>query len=212
VTIQLGVIVALIGAVATIVASMLSPVAARLEAGSGLPQNGSNGGNGAQAGTSSSDGDVSTMAAGKRFYARPDFSSFPSCGRPCWLPIFPQTTESTQSVTQNWPCEYYNPQSDSSSCGRPPHRTQSQMWDPADPNSADRLLVVCQVRNGEDIRNANGQASAIWDAVAVPRSELVSTSALTALPAELVGAAGFYEAFAPDIWLGDSGWHKIQCR
>jgi hypothetical protein len=53
--------------------------------------------------------DVSTMKPGQRFYAVPNFYDFQSCGRPCWLPLYQLPTLQSERVTQNWPCEYYDP-------------------------------------------------------------------------------------------------------
>jgi len=163
--------------------------------------------------------DVSTMAPHHQFYAVPNFYFFPSCGRPCWLPLYQQPTEQSAFVTDGWPCEYYGPNySSEPSCTQPPtRRTTSVMADPADKDSGDRLLVVCQLRqpgNGQPaltIRNQNGQSSNIWDMVAVPASYISRDAPVAGKLSQVPGMPGFDEAFAPDIWLGNTGWHEIPC-
>lgn len=87
------------------------------------------------------------------------------------------------------------------------------MAEPAVRNSGDRVLVVCQVRvnTTQAIHNEVGQASNIWDMVAVPRADISSDSAAGRLK-QVAGMPGFYEAFGPDIWLGNTGWHDIPCK
>jgi hypothetical protein len=163
--------------------------------------------------------DVSTMAPHHQFYAVPNFYFFTSCGRPCWLPLYQQPTEQSAFVTDGWPCEYYGPNySSEPSCTQPPtQRTVAEMADPADKDSGDRLLVVCQLRqlgNGQPaptIRNQNGQSSNIWDMVAVPASYISRDAPVVGKLSPVPGMPGFDEAFAPDIWLGNTGWHQIPC-
>jgi hypothetical protein len=90
--------------------------------------------------------DVSTMAPKQQFYAEPNFYEFPACGRPCWLPLYESPTEQSALVTNNWPCEFYGPNTSTEpSCVQPPSgRTSAEMADPADKNSGDKLLVVCR--------------------------------------------------------------------
>lgn len=162
--------------------------------------------------------DVSTMALRHRFYAVPNFYYLPSCGRPCWLPLYQQPTQQSAFVTDGRPCEYYGPNhsSEPSCIQAPTRRTKSEMADPANKDSGDRLLVVCQLRqlsNGQalpTIHNQNGQGSNIWDMVAVPASYL-STDSPAGQLSPVPGMPGFDEAFAPDIWLGNTGWHGIPC-
>lgn len=160
--------------------------------------------------------DVSTMSPGHRFYAIPNFYELQSCGRPCWLPLYQSPTEHSAFVTDGWPCEYYGPNySSEPSCTRPPSRRKpSQMAHPAQRNSGDRVLVVCQVRGRatQTIGNEVGQSSNIWDMVAVPESHISSDSAAAGRLKHVPGMPGFYEAFGPDIWLGNTGWHDIPCR
>lgn len=159
--------------------------------------------------------DVSTMAAGRRFYAVPNFYEFQSCGRPCWLPLYESPTEQSAFVTDGWPCEYYGPNfSSAPSCTSPRvGRTPSQMADPSVRNSGDRVLVVCQVRvSATVIHNEAGKSSNIWDMVAVPESYISSDSAAAGRLNQVPGMPGFYEAFGPDIWLGNTGWHDIPCK
>jgi hypothetical protein len=162
--------------------------------------------------------DVSTMSPGHRFYAVPNFYEFQSCGRPCWLPLYQLPTLQSARVTDGWPCEYYGPNPSSEpSCTKPPAtRARSQMADPVVMNSGDRLLVVCQVtqigngRPAETISNSVEQSSNIWDMVAVPASYISPDSPAQGL-AQVPDMPGFYEAFAPDMWLGDTGSHDIPC-
>jgi hypothetical protein len=163
--------------------------------------------------------DVSTMAPKHKFYAIPNFYYLASCGRPCWLPLYEQPTEQSKFVTDGWPCEYYGPNDSSEpSCVTPPaRRTPDEMANPADKDSGDRLLVVCQLRQTSDgqalptIHNQDGQGSNIWDEVAVPEADISSDSPLASGLTQLPGMPGFDEAFAPDIWLGNTGWHGIPC-
>jgi hypothetical protein len=157
--------------------------------------------------------DVSTMAPGKRFYAVPNFYEDQGCGRPCWLPLYQQPTEASADVTQGWPCEYYQQDQTSSSptCVNPPAgRTAAEMVNPADKNSGDRVLVVCQVM-GEVIRDDGGQTSPYWDMVAVPRSEISPDSTALGHLDQVPHMPGYYEAYGPDIWLGNTKGHDIPC-
>lgn len=165
--------------------------------------------------------DVSTVAPGQRFYAAPNFYDFQSCGRPCWLPLYQRPTEKSPFVTDGWPCEYYEPDSTSSGsfCLKPPPgRGPNEMADPAIRNSCDRILVICQVtiigkgQAAETIRNEIGQSSDIWDMVALPGSHISSDSVVAGRLSQIPGMPGFYEAFGPDIWLGNTGWHSIPCK
>ena len=157
--------------------------------------------------------DVSTMAPGKRFYAVANFYDFPSCGRPCWLPLYQQPTEKSADVTENWPCEYYQQDqaSNAPTCVNPPAgRTLAETANPSNPNSGDKVLVVCQAY-GETVSNEAGQSSDIWDMVAVPRSRISSDSITLGRLSQIPGMPGFYQTYGPDIWLGDTGWHRISC-
>lgn len=157
--------------------------------------------------------DVSTMTSGRQFYAVANFYEFQSCGRPCWLPLYQRPTETSADVTQGWPCEYYQQDQTSSgpTCVNPPAgRTQDEMANPADKNSGDRVLVFCQMK-GESIRNDAGQSSDYWDLVAVPKSEISSDSLARGHLSQVPGMPGFYKAYGPDIWLGNTGWHDIPC-
>jgi hypothetical protein len=165
--------------------------------------------------------DVSAMSPGRRFYALPNFYEFQSCGRPCWLPLYQLPTEQSAFVTDGWPCEYYEPNSTSNGpfCLQPPsRRTPSERADPAVRNSGDRVLVVCQVTQiskgqaAPTIRNQVGKSSNIWDMVAVPGSYISRDSAAAGRLSLVPGMPGFYEAFGPDIWLGNTGWHGIPCK
>lgn len=163
--------------------------------------------------------DVSTMAPHHQFYAVPNFYFLSSCGRPCWLPAYQQPTEQSAFVTDGWPCEYYGPNNSSEpSCTQAPAwRTTSEIWDPANRDSGDKILVVCQLRqlgNGQaapTIRNQVGQGSHIWDMVAVPASGVSPDSPAARELIQVPHMPGFHEAFAPDIWLGNTGWHDIPC-
>lgn len=165
-------------------------------------------------------GDVSTTKPGQRFYAVPNFYDFPACGRPCWLPLYQEPTQQSEDVTQGWPCEYYDPASTVSggTCLQPPSgRTPAEMADAAVKDSGDRVLVLCQVTEisagepAQNVSNSTGQSSDIWDMIAVPAADVShkdTAAPLTAVP----GMPGFYEAFGPDIWLGNTHWHDIPCK
>jgi hypothetical protein len=164
--------------------------------------------------------DVSTMKQGQRFYAVPNFYYFHSCGRPCWIPLFQLPTQQSEYVTQEWPCEYYDPTSAASggTCLQPPSgRKSSEMANAAMKDSGDRVLVVCQVtkispgKPSQTVRNEVGQSSDIWDMVAVPISQASRNNAAAAPLTPVPGMSGFYEAYGPDIWLGNTGWHDIPC-
>jgi hypothetical protein len=165
--------------------------------------------------------DVSTTSQSHRFYVVANFSDLQSCGRPCWLPLYQLPTHSSANVTQGWPCEYYQPSSASSGsyCLQPPAgRAKIEMANPADKNSGDRLLVVCQVTsigNGQaaqTIHNEAGQSSDIWDMVAIPEARILRNSVPAGRLSQVPGMPGFYEAYGPDIWFGDTGWHNVPCR
>lgn len=164
--------------------------------------------------------DVSTMTPRHPFYAIPNFYDFSSCGRPCWLPLYQEPTEQSAFVTDGWPCEYYGPNySSEPSCVQPStRRTASEMADPKVKSSGDKILVVCQLRqlgNGQpapSIRNQIGQSSNIWDMVAVPVAFISQDSPAVSQLIPVPHMPGFDEAFAPDIWLGNTGWHDIPCK
>lgn len=165
--------------------------------------------------------DVSTMTPGQRFYAVPNFYDFQSCGRPCWLPLYQMPTEQSEEITQDWPCEYYDPTSTASgpACLQPATgRTPTEMANAAVKDSGDRILVVCQVTDisqgkpAQTLRNQAGQSSSIWDLVAVPASHVFRNNAAAAPLTPVPRLPGFYEAYAPDIWLGNTGWHSIPCK
>jgi hypothetical protein len=172
----------------------------------------------------------STMKPGKQFTVVPDFTNFQGCGEPCWLPLYVQPRETPPAVTNGWPCEFYD---SSSTAGgsyclhAPANRPATQMGDGSDPNSGDRVLVLCQTTRLSDgqpaqtIRNEAGQESNVWDRVAVP-SRYVKAAMLSALKL-VTGMPGFYAAYAPDIWLLNTSWnvktnqaslkvHDIPCK
>lgn len=164
--------------------------------------------------------DVSTMTPGRRFYAIPNFYYDQSCGRPCWLPLYEAPIENSAFVTNGWPCEYYGPNhSPSPSCVTPPPgRPRSLMANPAEKASGDQLLVLCQTRKqgnrqpAQDVHNQNGQDSDVWDMVAVPQAYISPDSPAWGRLSQVPGMPGFYKAYAPDMWLGNTGWHSIPCR
>jgi hypothetical protein len=164
--------------------------------------------------------DVSTLSPNHRFYAVANFFYFPHCGRPCYLPLYPQPTESSAGITRGWPCEYYNPNSPNGPyCLRPPTgRRPSEMANQANKYSGDRILVICQtthLANGQAaqiIHNEAGQGSRIWDMVAVPVKRITYNGVVTSHLRHVPGMKGLYEAYAPDLWLGNTGWHGIPCK
>lgn len=164
--------------------------------------------------------DVSTMTPGQRFYATPNFDEDTQCGRPCWLPLYDSPSENSDPVTNGWPCEYYGPStSQPASCVTPSAgRVAKEMADTTIKDSGDRLLVVCQTRqlgdgqSAQDIHNQVGQDSDIWDMVAVPKEFISSDSPAWGRLNQVPKMPGYYEAFAPDIWLGNTQWHSIPCE
>jgi hypothetical protein len=169
--------------------------------------------------TSGQDG--STTSSAHRFYVVANFSQLQSCGSPCWLPLYQLPTHDSTQVTQGWPCEYYQQSSSSSGpyCLQPPAgRTAGEMANPAEKNSGDRLLVVCQATNmsngqaAQSIRNDAGQSSDVWDMVAVPADRVFRNNAAVNRLTPVPDMPGFYEAYGPDIWFGDTGWHNIPCQ
>ena len=164
--------------------------------------------------------DVSTLYPNHRFYAVANFFYFPHCGRPCYLPLYPQPTESTAGITRGWPCEYYKPNSPNGPyCLRlPTGRRPSEMANQTNKYSGDRILVICQtthLANGQAaqiIHNEAGQGSRIWDMVAVPVKRVTYNGVVTGHLRHVPGMKGFYEAYGPDLWLGNTGWHGIPCK
>jgi len=164
--------------------------------------------------------DVSTLSLGHRFYAVLNFYYFQKCGRPCWQPLYQMPSEGSAGLTQGWPCEYYDPASAAGGqyCLKPPPgRTASEMADAHNVNSGDRILVFCQVTHigsaqAQLVQNQEKQASRIWDMIALPRSRLAPNDVLAGKLSQVPGMPGFYEAYAPDIWLGNTGWHDIPCK
>ena len=154
----------------------------------------------------------STTQPGKQFTVVPDFTYFQGCGEPCWLPLYAQPWETPPAVTNGWPCEYYDSSSTASGpfCLHPPTNRLPGQSGSSDPNSGDRVLVLCQttrLSNGQPaqtIRNEKGQESNVWDRVAVPSTYVKATTrgALKLVP----GMPGFYAAYAPDIWLLNTSW------
>jgi hypothetical protein len=164
--------------------------------------------------------DVSTLSPNHRFYAVANFFYFPHCGRPCYLPLYRQPTESSASITQGWPCEYYKPDSPNGPyCLRPlSSRRPSEMANQADKYSGDRILIICQtthLANGQAaqiIHNEAGQVSRIWDMVAVPLKSILYNGVVTNHLRRAPGMTGFYEAYGSDVWLGNTGWHDTPCK
>lgn len=163
--------------------------------------------------------DVSTLSLGHRFYAVANFYYDQGCGRPCWQPLVQLPNLNAAGLTKGWPCEYYDPASASNGpycITPPPGRTPGEMADSRNQNSGDRVLVVCQVMptgntQAQLVHNQAGQDSAIWDMIALPKSRLIPNDVLAGRLSQIPGMPGFFEAYAPDIWLGNTGWHGIPC-
>jgi hypothetical protein len=140
--------------------------------------------------------DVSTVEPGRSFLAVPNFYYFEACGRPCYLPLYSAPSHDTgKPVTEGWPCEFYSRHNRS----RGPHcYSQSQ-------GEGDGVLVMGQVR-GQSRRNEIGQVSDIWDVILLPPRKATRN-------AEYLEHRGdMFVAYAPDIWLGNTGWHGIEWR
>lgn len=134
--------------------------------------------------------DVSTMVRGQQFLATPNFFYFASCGRPCWLPLYPTAQlKGPDKVTDNYPYERF-------------------AGNPGDP-----VKVVCQVQ-GDTLKDDTQRSSDLWDKVIVPksaqsilkRSVFTTTATLHATP----DGKGYF-AYGADIWLGNTGNHGIPC-
>jgi hypothetical protein len=92
------------------------------------------------------------------------------------------------------------------------------MANQANKYSGDRVLVICQTTHLADgqaaqiIRNEAGQGSRIWDTVAVPAKRISYNGVVTSHLRHVPGMTGFYEAYGPDLWLGNTVWHGIPCK
>lgn len=141
--------------------------------------------------------DVSTMESGHYFYATPNFR-YHAMGRPCWLPINPGPKlgdgTGTWPVTKNWPCEFYGPHI-------PIFGFAGLSWRH---RPGDRLKVIGQVR-GPVVKNDIGQTSDIWNVVLIPFGRVVRNQQLLTEFDDV----GIPFGFAPDIWMGNTGWHDI---
>lgn len=160
------------------------------------------------------------MAPGQRFYATPNFEEDQQCGRPCWLPLYESPSENLAFVTSGWPCEYYAPPSSQPpSCVTPPTgRTPGEMEDAVVKDSGDRVLVLCQTTQlsdgqpAQDIHNQIGQDSRIWDMLAVPKAYISPDSPAWGRLRQVRDMPGYYEAYAPDMWLGNTHSHSLPCK
>lgn len=124
---------------------------------------------------------------GLPFEARPNFYYFEGCGRPCWLPIYPEPRIMVGcSLTRNWPFELWKPPNGSRVGGH-------------------YVKVIRQVR-GEGVRNEILQYSDVWNLILIPKEHIdPRTRHLTDQDPE---DDRYYLGFAADLWLGNTGWHQ----
>jgi hypothetical protein len=125
------------------------------------------------------------LKAALPFWARPNFYYFEGCGRPCWLPVYPEPRIMKGcSLTLNWPYE---------------------SWQPPDgsPIMGHFVEVLRQVR-GERLRNEILQYSDIWNLIRIPQDRIDPRTRHLAKPAP---DGDGYVGYAADLWLGNTGWH-----
>lgn len=145
------------------------------------------------------------------FLARANFFYFEGCGRPCYLPLnpAPRIGNKDWAVTEGWPCEYYVPSSHKKPDDGP------YCFDKAG-KDGDWVRVIGQVR-GQPITNDIGQVSDVWDVIkisdarATRNRELAESHRFVSMvdPGFIDEGPIFFIVYAPDIWLGNTGWHEI---
>lgn len=134
------------------------------------------------------------------FMARPNFYYFESCGRPCYLPLFPAPVRGGKdwAVTDGWPCEFRSRHNRSAG----PH-----CYCDGPDQQGDWVQVIGQVR-GQMTQNEIGQQSDIWNVVVLPVQHATrNVNYLQVIPLDS-GLTRYY-AFAPDMWLGNTGWRNM---
>jgi hypothetical protein len=128
---------------------------------------------------------VSTTEAGQPFWAEPNFYYYEGCGHPCDLAVYPSSNPAsgTVSITDTFPLEA------------------------SEDKEADKVWVVCQVTDGKQAANDTGAYSRVWNYVRIPYEHL-TVDAIADLPQD---HGGFGYGYAPDIWMGNTGDHKLPC-
>jgi len=149
--------------------------------------------------------DVSTKIRGLNFYAVPNFYYFEGCERPCWLPFYhrPQRNDDLGmgfAVTKNWPYENYS---------ELPLPDIEPRWETSPPRG-DSVLVIGQVR-GQRTRNEIRRHSRLWNVALIPLDKATPSGLELCQRQSLLGQE-FLIAYAPDLWLGNTGRHGIPYR
>jgi hypothetical protein len=144
------------------------------------------------------------MEPGQHFRARPNFYYFESLpgGRPGWLPLFhrPQRNDDIgrgHAATDNFPYEDYS----WLGYDRLVHR-----WD-ASPIDGNWVTVIGQVF-GQPTRNEILDTSDLWDVVLLDPEDATDEGRKLCQRRIIRGRENLI-AYAPDIWLGNTGWHAI---
>lgn len=147
---------------------------------------------------------VSSMKPGEEFDTQVNFAYFKSCGRPCWLPIYPHPAlVKGSAVTKGHPCEFYLPSTKSGYC-------EGKNLPP------DSVSVICQVHGklppgmtgDTTLTDEAGHSSDIWDQIIVPIDDFVGSK--VGLKPSPDGEG--YLAYGSDLWLENTGWHNIPCK
>ncbi len=134
------------------------------------------------------------------FTARPNFYYLESCGRPCYLPLFPAPIRGGKdwAVTDGWPCEFRSRHDRSAG----PH---CYCEGPDQPGHL--VYVLGQVR-GQMTQNEIGQQSDVWNVMMLPSQHATrNVDYLQVIP--LDSGTTYYYAFASDMWLGNTGWRNM---
>jgi len=146
---------------------------------------------------------VSSMKPGQQFDTQVNFTYFKACGRPCWLPVYPQPALiKGTAVTKGYPCEYFA-------------KTTSSGYCQGDTTEGFLFHVVCQVHGqlppgaigDTNLTDEAGHFSDIWDRIVIPLGALKGSKApLVPSP----DGEGYLE-YGADLWLENTGWHNIPC-
>ena len=136
---------------------------------------------------------TSEIKEGLPFKARPDFTEFEACGRPCYLPLYKKPEQDKAFLAkkyEGYPCEYYDEGKFQTGPGEYCASRSKAIASHRDQEPGDYVNVECQVR-GQEIRNEKGESSSIWNRVENERI--------------------YPPVYAPDMWLGNTGWNDIPC-
>jgi len=147
------------------------------------------------------------MVRGQQFLATPNFFYFASCGRPCWLPLYPTAQLiKGKTVTDNFPYERYLGNAGDAL------KVVCQNVAGAKLKVSDQLAANYRLTNEHRLGNGSIESSNLWDKVAVPDEALLprhqpDTTGLEPIP----DGQGHY-VWGADIWLGNTGDHGIPCK